>query len=129
MVAQLATGWEITDDGRQVVLEIADDVTFHDGIELTAAVVVANIERWGSVKNILGSARLQQLGRLPFSVVFGGFLAEDTCLLESVEATDDYEVTLTLREPIDQLLTSLTHPSFSVTSPNSWPAFDEALKD
>lgn len=128
IIPQLAD-WTIASDGLEVVLELEADVTFHDGTELTGDVVVENFQRWGTVDKLLGSKRLRQAGRLPYSVVFGGYVSEDTCLLESVEATDDLEVTLTLREPVQNLIPSLTHPAFSITSPDSWAEFDDALAD
>lgn len=128
-IPALATDWTVSDDGREVVFEIEEDVTFHDDTELTTDVVVKNFTRWGTANELLGAQRLRQAGRLPFSVVFGGYLSDESCLLESVEATDDHEVTLTLREPIPHLISALTHPAFSITSPESWADFDAALAD
>lgn len=127
-IPQLAADWAISDDGLQLVLELEEDVTFHDGTPLTADVVVKNFQRWGSADKLLGE-RVDQVGRLPYSVVFGGYTAEDTCLVESVEATDDFEVTVTLLEPVQNLIPALTHPAFSITSPKSWAEFDAALAD
>ena len=99
-----------SDDGLQLVLELEHDVSFHDGTELTADVVVKNFERWGSVNELLGAERLRQVGRLPYSVVFGGYFDQDACLLASVEASSEHIVTLTFTEPIQALIRSLTHP-------------------
>ena len=41
----LATGWELTEDGSALVLDIRDGVTFHDGAPLDAAAVAANLNR------------------------------------------------------------------------------------
>ncbi len=128
-IPALAADWTISEDGTEVVFELQEEVTFHDGTDLTADVVVDNFARWGTANELLGSARLKQAGRLPFSVVFGGYISEESCLVEAVEATDDHEVTLTLREPIPQLIGALTHPAFSITSPASWADFDAALAD
>src|SRR5699024_5796694 len=128
-IPALAADWTISDDGLEFVFELDEDVVFHDGTELTADIVVENFQRWGNVDKILGAKRVRQTGRLPFSVVFGGYASEDTCLLESVEATDDLEVTLTLTEPVPRLIDALTHPAFSITSPDSWAEFDAALPD
>ncbi|NWN88597.1 MAG: hypothetical protein HLX51_08680 [Micrococcaceae bacterium] len=126
-IPELAIDWSFSNDGLELVLELDEDVTFHDGTELTAEVVVSNFERWGSVDELLGDEQLRQVGRLPYSVVFGGYASEDSCLLESVEATDEYTVTLTLTDPVQSLISSLTHPAFAISSPASWAAFDEAL--
>ena len=123
----LAADWTASEDGLEIVFDLAKDVTFHDGTELTADVVVKNFQRWGTVDELLGATRVRQTGRMPFSVVFGGYLSEDTCLLAAVEATGQFEVTLTLAEPVQHLIAALTHPGFSITSPDSWAAFDAAL--
>src|SRR5699024_7589250 len=103
--------------------------SFHDGTELTADVVVKNFERWGSVNKLLGDQRLRQVGRLPYSVVFGGYFDQDACLLETVEASSEHIVTLTFTEPVQALIRSLTHPAFAISSPESWADFDAALQD
>ena len=127
-IPQLAADWTVSDNGREVVFELEPDVTFHDGTELTADVVVDNFQRWGTADTLLAS-QLDDLGRLPFSNVFGGFTSEDTCLLETVEATGQLEVTVTLRRRVTNLIAALTHPAFSITSPASWAEFDAALAD
>ncbi len=127
-IPQLAADWTVSGNGREVVFELEPGITFHDGTELTADVVVENFQRWGSADKLLG-ARLPNVGRLPFSVVFGGYLSEDACLLDTIEATADDEVTVTLRRPVTNLLPALTHPAFSITSPDSWADFDAALAD
>jgi peptide/nickel transport system substrate-binding protein len=48
----LATSWEATDDGSALVMELRDDVTFHDGTPFDATAVKANIE---SAKTVEGS--------------------------------------------------------------------------
>src|SRR5699024_6770788 len=108
---------------------LKDGVTFHDGTELTADVVVANFDRWGAVDELLGSEQLRQVGRLPYSVVFGGYFGDDACLLDSVEATSEHVVTLTFAEPVQAVIRSLTHPAFAITSPESWEEFDAALEE
>jgi peptide/nickel transport system substrate-binding protein len=128
-IPALADDWTISATGHEIAFELAEDVTFHDGTELTAEVVVKNFQRWSTVDELLGAPLLRRTGRLPFSVVFGGYASEDTCLLESVEVTDDLEVTLTLTEPVPRLIDALTHPAFSITSPDSWAEFDAALPD
>ncbi|MDN6350466.1 MAG: ABC transporter substrate-binding protein [Yaniella sp.] len=128
-LAELATDWTFSDDGLQLVLELEHDVSFHDGTELTADVVVKNFERWGSVNELLGAERLRQVGRLPYSVVFGGYFDQDACPLASVEASSEHIVTLTFTEPIQALIRSLTHPAFAISSPGSWADFDAALQD
>src|SRR5262245_14501376 len=42
---RLATSWEYSDDGLSLVLELRDDVKFHDGTPLDAAAVKASLDR------------------------------------------------------------------------------------
>lgn len=128
-IPELASEWEFSSDGLELTLHLAEDVTFHDGTDLTAEIVVQNFDRWGSVNDLLGEERLRQVGRLPYSVVFGGYFDQDACRLESVEATSNHIVTLTFREPIRAIIRSLTHPAFAITAPDSWADFDAALDD
>ncbi|OAV62508.1 ABC transporter substrate-binding protein [Enteractinococcus helveticum] len=127
-IPQLAAEWTVSDTGREVVFVLEPGISFHDDTELTADVVVENFQRWGTADQLLGS-QLDDVGRLPFSIVFGGFSSEDACLLDAVEATGELEVTVTLRRPVTNLIAALTHPAFSITSPNSWAEFDAALND
>src|SRR5699024_12016993 len=113
-IAELATDWTFSDDGLQLVLELEHDVSFHDGTELTADVVVKNFERWGSVNKLLGDQRLRQVGRLPYSVVFGGYFDLDACLFVTVEESSEHIVPLTFTEPVQTLIRSLTHPAFAI---------------
>jgi len=64
----------ISDDGRTVVMTLRQGVPFHNGEEMTAADVVASLERWGAHGG---------RGKILFDHI------------ESVEATGDHEVTIT----------------------------------
>lgn len=77
-VPLLAAGETISDDGKVITIALREGVKFHNGQDLTSADVVASLQRWGE----FGSR--------------GGLLFEH---VESVEATGDYEVTITLSEP------------------------------
>ncbi len=79
----LATSWTTNEDGTEWVFQIRDDVTFHDGSQLTAQQVVNSIQR------------AMDLGQ-------GGAYIWDAILAEnggSIEATGDYEVTFTCGYP------------------------------
>ena len=79
----LATSWTSNEDGTVWVFQIRDDVTFHDGSKLTALQVVNSIRR------------SMDLGQ-------GGAYIWDAVLEEnggSVEATGEYEVTITCGYP------------------------------
>ena len=58
LVPQLATDWEISDDGLTYTLNLAEGVTFHDGTEFSSADVVFSFERLQQLEspalNLLG---------------------------------------------------------------------------
>ena len=74
----LASGERIEDDGRTLVISLRTGVPFHNGEEMTAADVVASLQRW---------AEHGSRGKLLFQEG------------ASIEATGSHEVTLTLPEP------------------------------
>lgn len=79
----LATSWTKNDDGTVWAFQLRDDVTFHDGTPMTAQQVVSSFKR---------SMDLGQGGAYIWDAVLesnGG----------SVEATGDYEVTITCGYP------------------------------
>ena len=82
-VPMLATSWTSNEDGTVWVFQIRDDVTFHDGSKLTAKQVAASIQR---------SMDLGQGG----AYIWDAVLAENG---GSVEATGEYEVTITCGYP------------------------------
>lgn len=93
----LATSWTRNDDGTVWVFQLRDDVTFHDGTAMTAQQVVNSFRR---------SMDLGQGGAYIWDAVLesnGG----------KVEATGDYEVTITCGYPcaID-LVTSAAYAAY-----------------
>ncbi len=74
----LASGEQVEDDGRTLVISLREGVPFHNGQEMTSEDVVASLTRWGEH----GSR--------------GGLLMKNAV---SLEATGKYEITLKLSEP------------------------------
>lgn len=89
---QLATAWTVSDDGLVYTFDIRQGVTFHDGGELTAADVVASLNR------------IREIGAYRARFVD----------VQSVEATDDYTVQLTLGQPNAALLSALSDPLMAI---------------
>ena len=79
----LAESWELSDDGLELSFDLRAGVTWHDGEPFTADDVVFNFEEIVPLQT------------------YGAALAERT---ESVEATDEDTVVLTLAEPYGPLL-------------------------
>jgi peptide/nickel transport system substrate-binding protein len=82
LAPQLATSYEVAEDGTAVTFELRDDVAFHDGTPFDAEAVKANFER--------------AMG--PDSTVAGAFESVD-----QIEVVDDHRVTLHLSRPDPQL--------------------------
>src|SRR5699024_5190735 len=125
-IAELATDWTLRDDGLKLDLQLQQDVTFHDGTKLTADVVVKNFDRWGNATKLLGADLLRQVGRLPYSVVFGGYSTQDACVSDSVEPASKRVATLHMAQPVNRSIPALTPPAIGITSPTSWEEFDPA---
>ena len=82
--------WEVSDDNLTYTFTLRDGLTFHDGAPVTAADVVASLQRWGERDS-------------------GGQLIFDRT--ESLEATDEHTVTWTLSEPFPPMLSTLAKQS------------------
>ena len=89
LVPQLAAEMPtISEDGLTYVIPLRDDVVFHDGTPFNAEAMVFSIERF-----------MQNGGR-------PAFLLADR--IASVEATGDYELTITLNSPFSAFTALLT---------------------
>lgn len=84
----LAESESVEDDGHTIVLQLRQDVPFHNGKEMTAEDVAASLSRWGEF-----GARGSLLG------------------YESAEATGPYEVTLRLNAPNGAWKSMLAFPN------------------
>lgn len=86
----LATGERLEDGGKTIIITLRQGILFHNGQELTAADVVASLDRWGKH----GSR-----GKL--------LMANAT----SIKASGKYEVTLRLSEPNGAWKNMLAYPN------------------
>ncbi|MGB3684741.1 MAG: ABC transporter substrate-binding protein [Ornithinimicrobium sp.] len=89
VVPALASDYEVSDDGLTYTFTLVEDATFSNGGDFTAEDVVFSIERVQSDDWTVS-------------------LKSDMDVVESVEATGDYEVTFTLSQPDNSWLYSLT---------------------
>lgn len=90
----LAESWEIPDDVTYI-FHIRQGVKFHNGREMTAEDVVYSFQR------VLGQTEYGDIGALGSSASYYGGIA-------SIEANDDYTVTITLSEPNAAFMANLT---------------------
>jgi peptide/nickel transport system substrate-binding protein len=77
----------VSEGGRQYTIALRKGVRFHNGKEMTAADVVASLNRWG---------RMATTGKALWKSV------------EAVDAKGPYEVVIHLKEPSAVLLSALT---------------------
>lgn len=116
----LASDWEAAEDGLTYTFTLEEGVTFHDGTDFNAEAVVANFDRWAA-----GDA-----DQFPYyGSMFGGFGDDEGHVIESVEATGDYEVTFTLKRPMAPFLKNLAMSPFGIASPTAVEEQGDAFGD
>lgn len=116
----LASDWTAEEDGLTYVLTLEEGVKFHDDTDFNAEAVVANFERWAA-----GDA-----DSFPYyQSMFGGFGDEEGHVIESVEATGDYEVTISLKRPMAPFLKNLAMSPFGIASPTAFEELGESFGD
>ncbi len=98
IVGDLATDWEVQDNGSVWIFHLRQDAKFADGTPCTAHDVVRSIER---VMNIKGDP---------------SWLVTD--FVESVEALDNYTVKFTLKTPASYFLAVVATPPYFPVHPN-----------
>jgi peptide/nickel transport system substrate-binding protein len=86
----LAEEWEVSDDGLTYTFTLREDVTFHDGSDLTSEDVKWSLERAINIAHPESAAYL-----------LGG--------IETIETPDDYTVVITLTEPSATFLPRLNY--------------------
>lgn len=99
IVGALAPDWEVSDDGLTYTFTLETGVTFSNGEEFTADDVVYSFER--------------------VSTDWSVSLASQFDIIESVEATSDSEVVITLSSPSNAFLYSLTTRVGAIFDENS----------
>ncbi len=98
IVPHLASGFELSDDGLTLTLNIREGVVFHDGTPLTAEIVKGSIDRF-----------LDEELAFTFR-----FLLDP---VSNVEVLDEYTVELTLVDRFAPLFAHLTHSSTGIVLP------------
>ncbi|HEX6129042.1 MAG TPA: ABC transporter substrate-binding protein, partial [Candidatus Limnocylindria bacterium] len=105
----LAESWEGTAEDDTYVFNLRQGVMFHDGTPFNAEAVKTNFDRWQNLPEEL------QANAYYYDLTMDGFGADN--LVANVEATDEYTVTITLREPSATFLYAITLPPFAIVSP------------
>ena len=86
LIPMLAESHEVSEDGLVNTLRLRQGVLFHNGEEMTAADVVASIERWGALSG------------------HGGALLEAT---ESINEVDEYTIEFNMNRPFGSFTATL----------------------
>lgn len=92
----LASGWDISPDGKAITLTLRQGVKFHDGTDFNADAVKWNLD-----------------------TMKAGMEAGDLKLVTSVDVIDPYTVRLNLSQYSNVLLTSLAYNSGQIISPTA----------
>lgn len=101
LAPMLATEWTTSEDGLTWTFDLRDDVTFTDGAVFDAEAAKANLEHFKAANG-------------PFASNLGG--------VESVEATDDDTVTVTLAAPDPAFGIVMSGPAGYMASPDALAA-------
>lgn len=108
LVPDLATKWNVSQDGKTVTLDLKQGVKFTNGEKFTAQSVVYNFNRWKS-----GDA-----GKFAYyASMFGG--VGDKSVIQNVKADGDYKVVFTLKNAFAPFLKDLAMSPFAIASPKA----------
>ena len=106
IIPNLATSWEISDDGLKYTFHLRDDVTFSDGTPFNAEAVKYNIER-------IADPEVEVADPYPYDQI------------TKVEIPDDYTIIWYLDTPISSFLENMLQTNFSMMSPAFAPKGSE----
>jgi peptide/nickel transport system substrate-binding protein len=116
IVPKLAESWSASSDGRTWTFVLRRGVRFHDGTDLDAAAVAANLDRARLTAHPLRGARGPD-AFASYAALLEGF--DEASVIAKVEARDTMTLVITTRVPFGPLLADLAMPSFAIVSPKS----------
>jgi peptide/nickel transport system substrate-binding protein len=116
IVPKLAESWSVSSDGLAWTFVLRRGVKFHDGTDLDAAAVVANLDRARQVAHPLRGPTGVERFRA-YAALFEGF--DDASVIARVEAKDPLTLVVNTRTPFGPLLANLAMPTFAIVSPKS----------
>jgi peptide/nickel transport system substrate-binding protein len=99
IVPQLATGHEISPDGKTVIIKLRSGVKFHDGEVFDAAAAKYSLDRHLNMK--------------------GSFRKPELAQVDTVEVVDPATIKLNLKQPFSPLLAQLTDRAGMMVSPKA----------
>ena len=101
----LATSWETSTDGIEIVFKLREGVKFHDGTDFNADAVVFSFARQYDLNH-----PYRQYGEW----AYWGYMFSD---IKEMEKIDDYTVKLVLKRPNASIMTSLAMFTVNIVSP------------
>ncbi|WP_237220957.1 ABC transporter substrate-binding protein [Rothia nasimurium] len=110
----IAAEWDVSDDGLTYTFTLDTPLSFSDGTALTAASVLANIDRWKK----LGTGTPTRTNH-PFTQLFAPLPSGGAPLIQDYTSPDDTTVTITLSRAAHSFLLMLTQPALALLAPGS----------
>ncbi|HEY9698538.1 MAG TPA: ABC transporter substrate-binding protein [Trichocoleus sp.] len=118
LIPALATEWNGSDDGLTWTFKLRDGVKFHDGTDLNAQAVLANIDRWWNPDSPLGFRSSGKTYAI-WKNLFGGFKGEPDSLVQDVKAVDNSTVQFVLKQPFAAFPAAIASGYFGIASPDA----------
>ena len=109
----LATSWEASADGTEIVFNLRKGVKFHDGTDFNADAVVFSFARQYDATH-----PFHQYGEW----AYWGYMFSD---VDKMEKIDDYTVKLVLKRPNASIMTSLAMFTVNIVSPTNAEKYKE----
>ncbi|PKP55035.1 hypothetical protein CVT91_16900 [Candidatus Atribacteria bacterium HGW-Atribacteria-1] len=109
----LATSWEASADGTEIVFNLRKGVKFHDGTDFNADAVVFSFARQYDTTH-----PYNQYGEW----AYWGYMFGD---VDRMEKIDDYTVKLVLKRPNASIMTSLAMFTVNIVSPTNAEKYKE----
>ena len=106
-IPMLATKWEANEDATEYVLTLREGVSFSDGTPWNAEAAKANLDKLDDTNRHLKRTSLL------------------SSIIDTVEITGEYEVTVKLTQPFSAFIANLCHPACVMMSPKVIEAGDD----
>jgi peptide/nickel transport system substrate-binding protein len=121
-VPELATDWEVSEDGLEYTFALQEGVKFHDGTDFNAEAVCFNFDRWYNFEGLATSPSASYY----YQAVFGGFAStpDTPSIYQSCEASDENTAVITLTQVTSKFPAALALPSFSIQSPTALEEYE-----
>lgn len=117
----LALSYEVSDQGLEYQFSLRTDAVFADGTPITADVILENFNRWFDPEHPLhGADSSAYVAWLEYFKGFRGELDTDgkpVSLFDGIEKVDDLTVLVHLNQPMDDFLSVIARPFFSILNP------------